>query len=221
MTLAMKSEETRRRILNASVRIFAELGYEAATIRQITDKAEANISSVNYHFGDKLNLYREVIKDGFGELHQILKARCSTGDPHERLRAYLEEMIKIAADDERTWHRIIITRELFPQGRQSQVLDYLAELIRPIHSILVSIVKDLLALDGNVRDAEIAAEFVTGVISHWIHKRDLIQIISPEIGIEALKGDTVQELLYQFTIGGLDRLKRALGQPEVVAAVAD
>ena len=58
MTLAMKSEETRQKLIESAGQIFAEVGYNAATVRQITDRAGANIASINYHFGDKLQLYR-------------------------------------------------------------------------------------------------------------------------------------------------------------------
>ena len=42
-------------------KIFADRGYHAATIREICDAAGANIAAVNYHFGDKLALYTEVV----------------------------------------------------------------------------------------------------------------------------------------------------------------
>ena len=38
------------------------MGYQAATTRQICQKARANAASVNYHFGDKLGLYTAVLK---------------------------------------------------------------------------------------------------------------------------------------------------------------
>jgi len=77
MTLAMKREETRQKLIESAGQIFAELGYDAATVRQITDRAGANIASVNYHFGDKLQLYREVLTKVLSQRRQWLELSLS------------------------------------------------------------------------------------------------------------------------------------------------
>jgi AcrR family transcriptional regulator len=53
---------TEKRLLEATGAIFAEHGYRSATVRQICEKARANIAAVNYHFGDKEGLYRAVLR---------------------------------------------------------------------------------------------------------------------------------------------------------------
>src|SRR6266850_7915162 len=53
---------TEKRLLEAAGEIFAEHGYRAATVRQICEKARANIAAVNYHFGDKEGLYRAALR---------------------------------------------------------------------------------------------------------------------------------------------------------------
>jgi TetR/AcrR family transcriptional regulator, regulator of cefoperazone and chloramphenicol sensitivity len=50
---------TRKRLLAAAGRVFAEKGYRDATIAEICRLAGTNIASVNYHFSDKESLYRE------------------------------------------------------------------------------------------------------------------------------------------------------------------
>ena len=47
------SPDTERRVLEAAGEVFAALGYRAATVRQICEKAGANIAAVNYYYGDK------------------------------------------------------------------------------------------------------------------------------------------------------------------------
>ena len=56
------SDPTRDKLLDVAGRIFADRGYHAATIREICVAAGANIAAVNYHFGDKLGLYTEVVQ---------------------------------------------------------------------------------------------------------------------------------------------------------------
>src|SRR5487761_2369803 len=55
-------EETRWYLLQAAAEIFAEVGYHAATTREICRRAEVNLASIHYYFGDKAELYREVFR---------------------------------------------------------------------------------------------------------------------------------------------------------------
>src|ERR1700761_7793413 len=55
------SRATRRRLIDAAGEIFADVGFERATIKQITDRAGASLAAVNYHFSDKQELYYEVL----------------------------------------------------------------------------------------------------------------------------------------------------------------
>jgi len=48
-----KDLETRGRVLNAAARLFAEHGFATVTVRDICNKAGANVAAVNYHFGGK------------------------------------------------------------------------------------------------------------------------------------------------------------------------
>lgn len=54
--------DTRERILDAAERLFMESGYEGTSMRMITGEAEVNLAAVNYHFGSKEALLREVFR---------------------------------------------------------------------------------------------------------------------------------------------------------------
>ena len=56
-------ENTRDKILNAAGEVFAEQGFEGATVRAITERAGVNLAAVNYHFRDKAELYTRVVLD--------------------------------------------------------------------------------------------------------------------------------------------------------------
>ncbi len=63
--------ESRDRLLDAAERLFADRGFAAASVREITGAARCNVAAVNYYFGGKENLYREVFRRGLG----VLRAR--------------------------------------------------------------------------------------------------------------------------------------------------
>src|SRR5579872_793581 len=94
MTIADEAarDATREHLLEAAAEVFAEAGFRTATVREICQRAGANIAAVNYHFGDKEKLYRAVLKDSF----RIAMARYpadlglpARATPEQRLRAFV------------------------------------------------------------------------------------------------------------------------------------
>ena len=61
---------TRDRLLDSAERLFAENGVDATSLRHITNDAEANLASVNYHFGSKEELFRQVFARRIGPINQ-------------------------------------------------------------------------------------------------------------------------------------------------------
>jgi AcrR family transcriptional regulator len=61
--------DTRDRILAAAETLFMERGYAATSLRMITAKARVNLAAVNYHFGSKESLIREVFERRLGPLN--------------------------------------------------------------------------------------------------------------------------------------------------------
>lgn len=61
MAESSTGEITRQRLLHAAFDVFAARGFEAGTVREITDRAGANLAAVSYHFRGKEELYVAVI----------------------------------------------------------------------------------------------------------------------------------------------------------------
>lgn len=70
----MSEIETREKILDAARVLFADLGYEGTSVREIAKKAEVNVASVNYYFNSKENLFLEVMKSSYIECANELKS---------------------------------------------------------------------------------------------------------------------------------------------------
>ena len=60
-----KAEKTRSEIVRAAEQLFAEKGFRAMTLRDVTRKACVNLAAVNYHFGSKRQLMLAVIRNRF------------------------------------------------------------------------------------------------------------------------------------------------------------
>lgn len=62
--------DTRTDLLDAAERLFAQDGVHRASLRAITQEAGANLAAVNYHFGSKEALVREVLARRLTPLNQ-------------------------------------------------------------------------------------------------------------------------------------------------------
>ncbi len=94
---------TRERLLEAASRLFAERGFQGVTVRQLCREAEANVAAVNYHFGDKLGLYRAVLETAFAhaEADPTTDVPADTA-PEARIRHYVATFLpRLAAPGEK------------------------------------------------------------------------------------------------------------------------
>lgn len=57
----LAQSESKRRLLDAAELLFAERGFEAVSVRDITQLAKANVAAINYHFGTRDGLIALVV----------------------------------------------------------------------------------------------------------------------------------------------------------------
>lgn len=57
-----RGEDTRRRILQTALEVFAAEGYDGASTRLLAERAGVNLPAIQYYFGSKEGLYRAVIE---------------------------------------------------------------------------------------------------------------------------------------------------------------
>lgn len=87
----MKPEETKARILEATDRLFGELGFDATSTRDIAERSGVNKALIHYHFGTKDDLL-EVLLDGYYErlANELVAALGSRTEPEEQALALLD-----------------------------------------------------------------------------------------------------------------------------------
>jgi AcrR family transcriptional regulator len=90
---------TGNRVLDAAEALFGQHGFPRASLRQITQKANVNLASVNYHFGSKEDLYQRVVLRHLRPLNEerlslLAQAEQLAGDQPVPLRAVLDTFIR-------------------------------------------------------------------------------------------------------------------------------
>ncbi|MFN3465467.1 MAG: TetR/AcrR family transcriptional regulator [Terricaulis sp.] len=128
---AVQKEETREAILDAALKLFAERGFEAASIRDIALRADISHAVIRQHFGAKDDLWRAAVEQMFARFAQEMDADSWGGNRPlpERLEAFLRNyVIYCARHPEHV--RIMMHESL----GESERLDWMVEnYIAPAH----------------------------------------------------------------------------------------
>jgi TetR/AcrR family transcriptional regulator, regulator of cefoperazone and chloramphenicol sensitivity len=196
------SLETRRRLLDAAGEVFAEKGFANATVREICQKAKANIAAVNYHFGDKEKLYAAVFVDSHPKAGDLFNPGELAGlPPEDRLKVFVRNFMKHLLDPGRpSCHGRLMAREM---SEPTGVLEAFVENeVRPRVAMLQEIIRDL-AGDLPPRVIAKCSMSVVGQMLHYHHARAVTKRISP---IYADLDQHVEELVDQitrFSLGGI------------------
>ena len=93
--------ETREAILDAALEAFAEAGYEAMSVRELTRQLGVSHSLVNHYFGSKWELWRAAVEHGFseaaGELRGMLEESVGRPDPVDVMRTSVKRAVVLLA----------------------------------------------------------------------------------------------------------------------------
>jgi AcrR family transcriptional regulator len=115
-----REDLTKERILDTAEVLFAQKGYRAVSVREITSTAECNLAAVNYHFGNKENLYLEVFRSRWvpratrmrESFRKAVASQTSLSVPTV-VRALAQAFVEgPLTDEERLRHSQLMTREM-------------------------------------------------------------------------------------------------------------
>jgi len=206
------SAHTRERLLDASERLFAERGFRSASVRDITREASCNIAAVNYHFGGKVNLYREVFmrrlrvlrKARLEGIESALSGAGETATLELLLQAFATAFVQPLVEDSsgRLWVLLLAQEMIDPQLPQAT---FHAEMVEPLEKAMVAAL-DQVCPDLARRDAQLCVQSLVGQLVHVVHlerclhsserRWELPELVAHAVrfsvaGIRALAGETV------------------------------
>jgi len=156
-------DTTRERIAEAAGEIFAERGFDGTTVRDICQRAGANIAAVNYYFGDKQQLYVEaVVRAHRWRMEQASLPEWSESTTAEtKLADFIKTFIRrVLTGPDDTWHTKLVMREMaHPTAACAELVQ---SSIRPQFEILLSILRDLLPPDVTAERLRLTAFSIVG-----------------------------------------------------------
>lgn len=144
------SEDTRKRILNAALKAFAEDGFEGARVDRIAEIAGVNKAMLYYYVGGKEALYEAVLMDNFERFSEELERASKSGKgPEDRMQKVLDALIRTL--NEIPEHRRIMARELSAGATHlpKKAVEHMARAYEVVRNILDEGKKDGVFRDVN------------------------------------------------------------------------
>ena len=198
-------QTTEQRLLDAAGEIFAARGFRAATVREICQRAGANVAAVNYHFGDKEGLYFAVLKSGAEAALQKYPPTLGLGPTAtgvERLHAFVRSLLfRIVDKGQPTWHGKLIAHEMAePTKALTALID---KVYRPALKQLEAIVRDLVGRQAPTPVIRQCLLSILGQCLYFHYARPAIQHIHPDQGFEPADIERLAKHITQFSLAGI------------------
>ena len=206
----LEDDPVRAKLIAAAGEVFAERGFQMATVREICGRAGANVAAINYYFRDKLGLYTEVLSasilDNQGEAMRQALARAKT--PEDALRKFIEGMLsRMHGEGRPAWNIRIMAHEMAqPTPALAHVID---EVIRPRYNQLRKIIGQILDLSPDHETTRLCAHSIIGQLIHYIHGRPVIAVLWPDLQLAKPKDrQLVANHIADFTLRNLRALRK-------------
>ncbi|MGA2591807.1 MAG: CerR family C-terminal domain-containing protein [Bryobacteraceae bacterium] len=201
-------DATEARILETAGHVFSETGFQAAKVRDICARAGVNLAAVNYHFGDKLGLYNEVLRyaacaAGAATFDPVLPGRT----PEAKLRAFVLGMLRqMYGEDRPAWPVRLMTHEL---AQPTPAFDGVVEqVMRPKHDAIRALVGGVIGRPADDRQTRLCAQSIMGQIIVYAHGREVLKRLWPDLRFTPETLDEIAGHIAAFSYAALKSIAR-------------
>jgi AcrR family transcriptional regulator len=195
------AEATRTKLLDAAGEVFAEVGYQRATIREICARAGVNGALVNYHFGDKVELYSQMLQRLMkaARLEAVRATLNQNAPPETVLREAIKARLRgVAAADQAGWLFRILAHEFAqPTPAMSRIIN---GVVRPTYSQLCEIVGALLGLPPDHEKTRLCTHSVMGQAIIYVLAGPVLVRLWPELKMTPEQLDRIGDHIADFSL---------------------
>lgn len=195
-------DATKRRLIEEAGKVFAEKGFEAATVREICSSAGANLAAINYHFGDKEQLYLEAVQEAHCTGAEDLPQLPPGMPPDEKLRFFIRNLLERMIDPNRpAWHSQLMLREMAQPTKACEAL--VEGYIRPMANVLLSILDEIVPQTTANEDRFLIGFSIVGqCLFHKVHK-PVAKLLVGEPTYEAYTVERLADHIARYSLAAL------------------
>jgi AcrR family transcriptional regulator len=195
---------------------FAEKGFDATNVREITEAAGMNVASVNYHFGSKEELYIEAVRHAARLCEQITPLPVwPAGVPAEqRLRDFVRAFLtRLLREDVPVWHRLLIMREV-AEPRPGACEEFVRGFVKPMFETLQGLLRELTPADTSEEALTLAGSSIVGQCLHYHHARHVLRQLFGEEQYKRFDLERLTDHVWRFSLAAVRGLfpKREPGE---------
>jgi TetR/AcrR family transcriptional regulator, regulator of cefoperazone and chloramphenicol sensitivity len=205
-------DDTRTKLLKAAISVFSERGYEGSTVRQICQRAGVNIALVNYHFGDKMELYLAVVRyaiDADAKIELVNNALQQNADPCDALRQIIRGVLeRLSTRDEQygLQLRFMLKEIANPTPALAGVVE---KAIRPLYTRMCSLVGQILNLPPDHDKTRLCAHSIMGQVKHYSHLQPVMCQLWPEMKMLPKQRTMIANHIADFSLAYLRLARQA------------
>ena len=153
--------KTKRKIFEASMKLFAEKGYDATSIEEITATVGVAKGTLYYHFSSKEEIFQFLVEEGVKLLkNSIIIKTSKLENAIDKIRAVVLIEIKVLSKYE-NFMSIILSQIWGNDARNKMCRDYVFEYIKMIEDIVKEGINNGEIIEG---DANLIASGIFGFI---------------------------------------------------------
>jgi TetR/AcrR family transcriptional regulator, regulator of cefoperazone and chloramphenicol sensitivity len=218
----MSSCNVRERLLDVAGPVFSEKGFEKATVREICQKADVNLASINYYFGDKEQLYLEVIclAKEMGVSRAPLPEWASDTLPEQKLQDWVTTLVRrMMGTGELSWSNHLIMREVLRPTKACEHL--IQELFRPFVNIADSILQEILGADvPEYRRMQCVFSIAAQCQFYRVSEGMVTLMLGQKEKAAHYNNDQLIEHILQFSLAAIKNLKQEFAASEMESSSA-
>jgi TetR/AcrR family transcriptional regulator, regulator of cefoperazone and chloramphenicol sensitivity len=202
----------RERIVDTAGEMFAERGFEATTVRDICQAAEANIAAVNYYFGDKQRLYIEAVVRAHRWRMERVKLPEWTAEtsPEQKLADFIHTFIRrVRTGPDDTWHTRLIMREI--ANPSAACAELVQSSIRPQFETLLAILHELLPTERDEEKLRLTAFSIVGQCLFYHFADPVIRNLLGRDEYDRLEVEKLANHICDFSLAAVRQHGRPIG----------
>lgn len=206
-------DNTRDRLLIQAEHLFSQKGFAAVSIREITSAADTNLAAVNYHFGNKTNLYLSVFRERWVPRAQSVRKffknsllKHQAPEAADVVRAIATAFLGgTMTDEERRCQISLMQRELAHPSEAVTIV--VSEVIRPMHHDIRELMLPNLSEDISMEQLTLSIFSIISMILYFGFAQPVVSRVMEQEFDAQFKSRVIDHIV-SFTMNGLNGIRR-------------